>query len=190
MDIAGQEMERSEHDGANPQLVFLSELIAKAGDRLTPSERIRHRAHPPSSASAIATNRWRRPAPRSTKAASGSSPRLGAVGRDLAAAQPGDAAVVFHFARYRRHVVETAHLLVEQDVEVVAITGGPLSPLAALTTNWCELDVPGIGPFDTSVPAVAIAELLVAQVASELRDEARERIDRTEAMWDSTDTFH
>lgn len=109
---------------------------------------------------------------------------------DLATASAGDAAVVFDFARYRRHAIESARILVEQGVDLVAITDGPLSPLATLTTNWCELEVPGIGPFDTSVPAVAVAELLVAHVARELRDEARERIDRTEAMWDSTDTFH
>jgi len=109
---------------------------------------------------------------------------------DLATAAPGDVAVVFDFARYRRHAVETARLLAARGVAIVAITDGPLSPLAALTTNWCELEVPGVGPFDSSVPAVAAAELLVAQVARELRDEAKERIDRTEAMWDSTGTFH
>ena len=33
------------------------------------------------------------------------------------------------------------------------------------------------------------AELLVARVASELRDEARQRIDRLEALWQATGTF-
>jgi DNA-binding MurR/RpiR family transcriptional regulator len=65
-----------------------------------------------------------------------------------------------------------------------------LSPLAALTETWCEIEVPGIGPFDSSAPAVVVAELLVAQVASQLQEQARERIDRTEAMWKSTQTFH
>ncbi|MEM7202263.1 MAG: MurR/RpiR family transcriptional regulator [Planctomycetota bacterium] len=110
--------------------------------------------------------------------------------RDLGNAVAGDAAVVFDFARYRRHSVEAARILADQGVALVAVTDGPLSPLAALTQTWCELDVPGIGPFDSSVPAVAVAELLVAQVAGELQDHARERIDRTEAVWDATGTFH
>jgi DNA-binding MurR/RpiR family transcriptional regulator len=110
-------------------------------------------------------------------------------GRELSGAAPGDAAVVFDFARYRRHAITAARSLVDFGVELVAITDGPLSPLASLTETWCQLEVPGIGPFDSSVPAVALAELLVAHVATELRDEARERIDRTEALWEATGTF-
>jgi DNA-binding MurR/RpiR family transcriptional regulator len=110
--------------------------------------------------------------------------------RDLSGAAPGDTAVVFDFARYRRHSVAAARALAERGVAIVAITDGPLSPLAALTETWCEIEVPGIGPFDSSAPAVVVAELLVAQVASQLQEQARERIDRTEAMWKSTQTFH
>ncbi|MDH3785428.1 MAG: hypothetical protein OEV00_08900, partial [Acidobacteriota bacterium] len=66
---------------------------------------------------------------------------------------------------------------------------GPLSPLAALTEHWCALTVPAVGPFDSSVPAVAAAELLVAQVSRDLKKDARDRIDRTEALWDTTGTF-
>ena len=43
--------------------------------------------------------------------------------------------------------------------------------------------------FDSSVPAVIAAELLVAQVVSELRDEARDRIDQLEVFWQATETF-
>ena len=110
-------------------------------------------------------------------------------GRELSSAKAGDAAVVFDFARYRRHAITAARTLAELGVDIVAITDGPFSPLAALTETWCELKVPAIGPFDSSVPAVALAELLVAQVASQLRDEARARIERTEALWEATETF-
>jgi DNA-binding MurR/RpiR family transcriptional regulator len=74
-------------------------------------------------------------------------------------------------------------------VQIVAITDGPLSPLVELTDTWCEISVPAIGPFDSSVPVVTIAELLVSKVAKELKDEATERIDRIEALWESTDVF-
>jgi DNA-binding MurR/RpiR family transcriptional regulator len=58
-----------------------------------------------------------------------------------------------------------------------------------MTDTWYALSVPAVGPFDSSVPAVALAELLVAEVAASLRTKARDRIDRTEALWKATDTF-
>ncbi|MBT8194412.1 MAG: MurR/RpiR family transcriptional regulator [Acidimicrobiia bacterium] len=111
------------------------------------------------------------------------------MGQDLAHAAAGDVAVVFDFLRYRRRAVRAARTLADLGVDVVAITDGPLSPLAALAAHWCELRVPAIGPFDSSVPAVAMAELLVAQVAHRLQDEATERLDHTEDLWAATETF-
>ena len=111
------------------------------------------------------------------------------MGRDLGNAEPDDVAVVFDFFRYRRRAIRAARTLAAQGVTIVAITDGPLSPLAALTDHWCELGVPAIGPFDSSVPAVAMAELLVAHIADRLHDEATERLDRTEDLWSATETF-
>lgn len=111
------------------------------------------------------------------------------IGRDLSSAGRGDAAVVFDFFRYRRTTITAARTLIGLGVDILAITDGPLSPLAGLTDTRCELRVPAIGPFDSSVPAVAMAELLVASVAQHLHDEAQERIDRTEGLWAATETF-
>ena len=111
------------------------------------------------------------------------------VGTDLAEATPEDVAVVFDFYRYRRHSVETASAFAEAGAEIIAITDGPLSPLAGIADTWIGLKVPAVGPFDSSVPAVTIAELLVAHVARALQTRATERIDRTEEMWKATGTF-
>ena len=114
------------------------------------------------------------------------------TGRELSSAAPGDTAVVFDFARYRRNSITTARALEQLGVTIVAITDGPLSPLAALTklsNTWCELNIPAVGPFDSSIPAVMAAELLVAQVVHQLGDQARQRIDRLESLWQATDTF-
>ncbi|MDF1808642.1 MAG: MurR/RpiR family transcriptional regulator [Phycisphaerales bacterium] len=111
------------------------------------------------------------------------------TGRELSSASEGDTAVVFDFARYRRNSITTSRALAELDVNIVAITDGPLSPLAALTKNWCELKIPAVGPFDSSIPSVMAAEMLVAQVVNQLGEEARHRIDRLESMWQATDTF-
>jgi DNA-binding MurR/RpiR family transcriptional regulator len=112
------------------------------------------------------------------------------IGKDLAGVGPGDVAVVIDFFRYRKTVINAAQILADSGVEILAITDGPLSPLAGLTDIWCELHVPAIGPFDSSLPAVAIAELLVAEVGIQLHDVATERIDQTEGMWEATGTFY
>jgi DNA-binding MurR/RpiR family transcriptional regulator len=111
------------------------------------------------------------------------------LGTDLSDAGPKDAAVVFDFFRYRRQVISAARVFADSGVTVVAITDSPLSPLAELADTWCEIEVPAVGPFDSSVPAVAIAEMLVARVAKELQQDATARIDRIEALWEETEVF-
>ena len=110
-------------------------------------------------------------------------------GTDLSDAGPGDAAVVFDFFRYRRQVSNATRVFADAGVAVVAITDSPLSPLVEMADTWCEIEVPAIGPFDSSVPAVAIAELLVSHVAKSLHQEATARIDRIEALWEETEVF-
>ena len=112
-----------------------------------------------------------------------------AMGRDLAEAGENDAAVILDFYRYRRSSIVAAKALTERDVAVVAVTDGPLSPLAGLAHEACLIEVPGIGPFDSSVSAVAVAELIVAEVAGKLHVDATSRLDRTESMWALTETF-
>lgn len=112
-----------------------------------------------------------------------------AVGRSLSSATESDVTVVFDFSRYRRHSITTARAFTELGVPVIAITDGPLSPLASLTSMWCELSIPAVGPFDSSVPAVIAAELIVVEVVGLLGDRARERIDRLESMWQAAGTF-
>jgi DNA-binding MurR/RpiR family transcriptional regulator len=111
------------------------------------------------------------------------------LGRDLCSVEKGDAAVVFDFARYRRAALHFAEAIGDLGADLVAITDGPLSPLVPLATEWCELKVPAVGPFDSSLPAVLAAELIVIEVVRQLGADARERIDRLEAHWAATNTF-
>lgn len=110
-------------------------------------------------------------------------------GTELSDAGPGDAAVVFDFFRYRRQVANATQVFADAGTTVVAVTDSPLSPLVDLADVWCEIEVPAIGPFDSSVPAVAVAELMVSRVAKELQDQATERIDCIEALWEKTEVF-
>lgn len=111
------------------------------------------------------------------------------TGRDLSGASSSDTAVVFDFTRYRRNSIAAARTLADHGVTIVAITDSALSPLASLTKLWCELTIPPVGPFDSAVPAVTAAELIVTTVASKLGDSARDRIDQLERIWLATGTF-
>jgi DNA-binding MurR/RpiR family transcriptional regulator len=111
------------------------------------------------------------------------------IGRELAGAGAGDIALISDFSRYRRSAVTAAEALSAHSVPIVAITDGPLSPLAASADTLLELSVPAVGPFDSSVPSVALAELIIAEVARVDRESVQVRIDRTEALWATTGTF-
>lgn len=111
------------------------------------------------------------------------------TGHELSSATRSDVAVVFDFARYRRNSITAARTLADLGVPIIAVTDGPLSPLVSLTKAWCELRIPAVGPFDSSVTSVLIAELIVAQVANQLGTSAMDHIDQLEAMWRSTGTY-
>ncbi len=109
--------------------------------------------------------------------------------RQLCSARPGDAAVVYDFPRYRRHSILAARTLAARAVHLIAITDGPLSPLASLTKTWCHLHIPAAGPFDSAVPSVLASELITARVVTILGPKAREQIDRLEDLWQHMGTF-
>jgi DNA-binding MurR/RpiR family transcriptional regulator len=106
-----------------------------------------------------------------------------AVAATLIDASEDDAVIAIDVARYERSVVETSRLLAARGATVVAITDGPLSPLAAIADHWCGVTVPAVGPFDSALPIVAVAELLTAAVALRLQGNAAARLDVAEAGW-------
>jgi DNA-binding MurR/RpiR family transcriptional regulator len=110
-------------------------------------------------------------------------------GTDLSDAGPRDVAIVFDFHRYRREVAIASRALANAGVRVLAVTDSPFSPLVELADKWVQIEVPPVGPFDSSVPVVLMSELLVAEVAKELYEDATDRIDRIEALWEKTEAF-
>jgi DNA-binding MurR/RpiR family transcriptional regulator len=110
-------------------------------------------------------------------------------GTDLSDAGPTDVAIVFDFHRYRREVAVACRALANAGVRIVAVTDSPFSPLVELADTWVQIEVPPVGPFDSSVPVVLMCELLVAEVAKALYDDATDRIDRIEALWERTEAF-
>lgn len=102
---------------------------------------------------------------------------------ELVDATPSDVVIAIDMPRYERRIVDTVRWLADLGVTVLAITDGPLSPLASLADVWVAIDVPAIGPFDSTLPTIAVAELVVAEVATRLGGAAIDRLDRAESLW-------
>ncbi len=96
-------------------------------------------------------------------------------------ARAGDAALVFGFAPYTRATLETARRLHARGVSLVAVTDGPVSPLARLA----EIAIPAGGGespafFRSFTAAFAVAETLAALIAGERGDDALAALAETE----------
>lgn len=106
-----------------------------------------------------------------------------AVAATLIDASDDDVVIAIDVARYERAVTDITRDLAARGAAVVAITDSSLSPLAAIADHWCAVTIPAVGPFDSAVPIIAVAETLTAAVAERLHDDASNRLDRAESAW-------
>jgi DNA-binding MurR/RpiR family transcriptional regulator len=106
-----------------------------------------------------------------------------AVARQLAVAGPETVVVAIDLRRYERWVVEHVTRAVGDGATLVAVTDGPLSPLAALASVSFAVAAEGAGPVDSHVGTLARANALVTGVAGRLRRSATRRLDAVEAAW-------
>jgi DNA-binding MurR/RpiR family transcriptional regulator len=106
-----------------------------------------------------------------------------AVARQLAATGRETVVVAIDLRRYERWVVEHVTRAVGGGATLVAVTDGPLSPLAALASVSFAVAAEGAGPFDSHVGTLALANALVTGVAGRLRRSATRRLDAVEAAW-------
>jgi DNA-binding MurR/RpiR family transcriptional regulator len=111
------------------------------------------------------------------------------VARQLADLDPDDVVLVLDLPRYDRAVLDAAKLAASRSATVVALTDGPLSPLAGVATHSFSVAAEGAGPFDSYVGALALLNVLTAAVADALRESATDRLDRIEAAWRETDAL-
>ena len=102
---------------------------------------------------------------------------------DLATARDGDLLVALDLRRYDRWVLDALDQAKRSGLHVVALTDGPLSPLARRATVAFTVAAEGSGPFDSHVGELALVNALVAGVAARLRAAAAGRLDAIESAW-------
>ena len=106
-----------------------------------------------------------------------------AVHRQLALAAQDSTLVVIDLRRYERWVLDAVALAVEAGHTIVAVTDGPLSPLAIVARQTFTLSARSATPFDSHVGTLALLELVVGAVADRLRETATTRLERVESVW-------
>jgi DNA-binding MurR/RpiR family transcriptional regulator len=109
-----------------------------------------------------------------------------AVQRALALARPDPTVVAIDLRRYDRWVLDALDVLRAGDAWILALTDGPLSPVAEHARHCVTLAAASTGPFDSHLGTLAVLDLLVAEVARRVRDVATDRLDRLESTWRSS----
>lgn len=108
------------------------------------------------------------------------------VAREMADVDAGDVVVALDLRRYDAWVLGAVGLATAAGATVIALTDGPLSPLAAGSTHVIAIEADGVGPFDNYVGALAVLATVTAGVAQRLRGPATEHLDRIESAWGAT----
>ncbi len=108
-----------------------------------------------------------------------------AIGRSIADLSASDVVVAIDIHRYERSLVSAVGWAAGRGADVLAITDGPLSPLAGPARETFFFSARGVGPFDSMVGGVALANVIVGAVAARIQESATPRLDAIEAAWTS-----
>lgn len=111
------------------------------------------------------------------------------VVRQIAYLTSDDALVALDVRRYERWVLDAVRQASAGAVPIVGISDGPTSPIFASVRHRLVVGVASPSPFESATGVVALLHLVVTEVAAQRRDEARDRLDATEAAWADADAL-
>lgn len=100
-----------------------------------------------------------------------------------------DAMLIFSLEPYSSDVVEAATYAVECGAEVVAVSDSLVSPMASLTPHLLLVGTDGPALFKTVVPAMAVAQALVAQMLAQGGQAALDTVAQSEQQLDRFETY-
>lgn len=113
-----------------------------------------------------------------------------AVHRRLASGAAGDVVVAVDLRRYDAWVLGVVEAARQAEMLVIAVSDGPLSPLAHDAEVVLGVRADGVGPFDSYLGVLTVLETLTVAVADRNRAVATERLDRIEAGWRARRLLH
>lgn len=100
-----------------------------------------------------------------------------------------DAVLIFSLEPYSGNVIQAASYAAERGADVVAITDSLVSPLAKLTPHMLLVGTDGPALFKSVVPAMAVAQTLVAQMLAQGGQSALDAVAESERQLDSFETY-
>ena len=101
----------------------------------------------------------------------------------------GDAMLIFSLEPYSSEVIQAAGYAVDQGADLVAVTDSLVSPLAALTPHLLLVGTDGPALFKSVVPAIAVAQTLVAQMLAQGGQSALDAVAKAEYQLERFDSY-
>jgi DNA-binding MurR/RpiR family transcriptional regulator len=102
--------------------------------------------------------------------------------QDLVDMRKADVLVVFDYRRYQADTIESARVAAARGCNVVLFTDPWLSPASAVARQVLVTSVETVGPFDSLVGGLAVAEAIVAAVLRKLGPRAETRMQNLERL--------
>ena len=103
--------------------------------------------------------------------------------------QKGDVLIAISFPRYSARVEKAARYAKSQGATVIALTDSHLSPIASPADHLLEAQSDMVSFVDSLVAPFAVANALLAAVASKRPDAVKERLECLERIWDEYDVY-
>ncbi len=105
------------------------------------------------------------------------------VRRDLALLEESATVIVIDLRRYERWLLDAHDTIRERGIWSAGFTDSLLSPIAVGADVTFLVCAASVGPFDSYVGALAVLNMVAANLATVLRDPAAERLARVERAW-------
>ena len=96
--------------------------------------------------------------------------------------------IAFDFRRYQSDTIAFASLAAQREAKIGLVTDRWLSPIAEVANHIVTCDVEAPSPFDSFVAPMALVEVLIASVTTEIGDAGRKRIEELERTRQVFDT--
>ena len=87
-----------------------------------------------------------------------------------------DVVVAFDIRRYQRETIEFARAARSRGAAIILVTDPWLSPIAEIAQDVLPVAVETVSPFDTLMPALAVADAIVTSVVERIGESAEKRV--------------
>jgi DNA-binding MurR/RpiR family transcriptional regulator len=102
---------------------------------------------------------------------------------------PEDVVIAFTFAPYASTVLRAVRLANQRGVTVIGVTDSPISPVGQLVDVVLPTLVSGIGPQNTMVAAMSVANAILNGVVLRIQDRAQDRYGTISRLLDEWDNY-